>query len=185
MQKALETLGIRASGKISLDILLGESFNGNLYGMTHDQIDRICALRDIVAKYNGMGRTSRNPVTNSRDAASIMHSSMKDLGHEEVRVAFLNSANRPIATEMIFKGSTREVVISPKEILSKALSMNASGIILYHNHPSDDVHPSRNDISQTSHLKDACDALDISLLDHIIIGRHSYYSFSDETVSSI
>lgn len=185
MHRALEKLGIKPAKKISLEILLGESFNGHLYGMSEEEIDRVNALRDIVSEYNCTGRSKSKTITNSREAAMVVHASMKNLGHEEVRVAFLNSANRLITTEQIFKGSTSEVIINPKNILSKALSMNASGIILFHNHPSENVNPSRNDIEQTSRLKDACKALDICLLDHIIIGKHSYYSFSDETVSSI
>jgi len=185
MQKALETLGIRASENLSLDILLGESFNGNVYGMPLEQMEKVRALRDLVSQYNNSCCLSSKHIQNSREAAEVMYMSMKDMGHEEVRAAFVNASNRIIATETIFRGSTREVTISPKDILSRALCVNATGIILYHNHPSTDVHPSMNDISQTARLKSACESLDITLLDHIIIGKCGYYSFSDESVSKI
>jgi len=185
MQKALETLGIKTSTKITLEVLLGESFNGNLFGMGQEQIDKVSALRDIVAKYNGKCTIKEETLKASSDAARLMYGPMKDLGHEEVRVAFLNSANRVLLTDTVFKGSAREVNISPREILSKALCVNATGIILYHNHPSSDVRPSQSDIKQTERLKDACSSLDVNLVDHIIIGKNSYFSFADEAESPI
>lgn len=184
MQNALETLGISPIQTVSLEVLLGESFNGNLYGMPNEQIARVHALREIVTEYNSQRKEERTPIRGPHQAAGLVYRSMKDLGHEEVRVAFLNQANEVIAIETVFSGTTDSVVISPKDILSRALSFNAAGIILFHNHPSSNVLPSSSDIRNTSQLKDACGALDIRLLDHIIIGKRSFYSFSEEKAST-
>lgn len=184
MQNALKTLGIQPSKHITLDILLSESFNGRLYNMESDQIEKVHALRDIVIAYNS-SRPVPQKVFNSMDAAKVLYGLMADLGHEEVWVVYLNTANNVISSEKVFSGTKQEVTISPREILSKALSCGASAIILYHNHPSGDPMPSRADIERTATLRKACDALDVPLLDHIIISKGIYYSFSEEKKNSI
>ena len=184
MQKALETLGITPNEQISLDILLSESFNGRLYGMQAQQIERVQALRDIVTAYNS-SRPVPQKICNSTDAVKVMYGRMADLGHEEVWVVYLNSGNDVISSEKVFSGTKQEVTISAKDILSRALSCGASAIILYHNHPSGNTRPSLADIKRTESLKAACDALDVPLLDHIIISKGAYYSFSDEKQEKI
>ena len=185
MQKALKRLGIHPSQKISLDVMLGEHFNGRLYGLDEEQIGRVRALRDIVASYEKSHRTAVKKVACSRDAVSIFHPMMKDLEHEEVAVAFLNNSNAVLHTETLYRGAIAEVAFSPRDIISRALSVNATGIIVAHNHPSGEPHPSVNDIRQTEELKKACDLMGISLLDHIIISRRKFYSFSDEAEINI
>jgi DNA repair protein RadC len=81
---------------------------------------------------------------------------------------------------MVFKGSVDNVLISPRVILAKALSLNASNIILYHNHPSGSVKPSASDIKMTNNLKKACTLLEVNLIDHLILSREECYSFADE-----
>ena len=105
---------------------------------------------------------------------------LRDLAHEEVWVAFLTSCNTVISVEMVFKGSVDNVLISPRVILAKALSLDASNIILYHNHPSGSVKPSVSDIKMTNNLKKACTLLEVNLIDHLILSREECYSFADE-----
>ena len=73
-----------------------------------------------------------------------------------------------------------ETVMDVKIILQTALKVHASGIILSHNHPSGNLHPSEPDKQITSKIKEACKVLDLHLLDHIILTEESYYSFTDE-----
>ncbi len=65
-------------------------------------------------------------------------------------------------------------------ILAVALKCNATGIVIVHNHPSGNLKPSEQDKNITDKLRKACEILDIVLLDHLIISKNSYYSFSDE-----
>jgi len=185
MQNALRKLGITPDTELSLEIILGESFNGSLYGLSAEQMERISALRDIVASYEKSSVMEICQIRNSSDAARAVYPFMKSMGHEEVMTLFLNSNNDIIHRENIFKGSLREVTISPRDIIARALAVSASGIILIHNHPSGNPLPSAADIRQTEALKKACDAMGISLLDHIIISKGKYYSFSDEQTSEI
>lgn len=185
MQNALRKLGIVPDKDLSLEVILGESFNGSLYGLSGEQMERISALREIVASYEKTSGRKVEQIRNSADAAAAVYHQMKNMGHEEVVTLFLNSNNEIIHRESIFKGSTSEVNISPRDIVSKALCVNATGLILVHNHPSGNPLPSTADIRQTEALKNACETLGLALLDHIIISKGKYYSFSDEETSKI
>lgn len=174
-------LGLQLNENIPLDILLGENFNGSLYGLTPDQTQMVRALREVVTEYNSTKKENMNtPITDSSKAANLVHGMLKNLDHEEVWAAFLTSANTVISVEMIFKGSLESVVISPRTLLAKALSLNASSLLLYHNHPSGSVLPSESDIKMTNNLKKACTLLEMRLLDHLIISKNLCYSFADE-----
>ena len=184
--QALARLGIKVDESVSLDILLGENFNGKLYGMTKVQIEKVRALREVLVTYNNMDSRDKDvTVTGSLVAVNVLYNRMKDLDHEEVWIAFLSRSNKVIRTEMLFKGALSEVMLDHRTVISKALCYNASAVILYHNHPSGNPEPSRTDINQTSKLKDACGIMNIVLLDHIIISRGKYYSFAEEEIQSV
>ena len=179
--KALAQLGLKVNGEIPLDILLSENFNGSLYGMTQEESAKVRALRQVVTQYNKSHSSDKSqPVTDSPKAAGLVYGMLRDLAHEEVWVAYLTTSNTVISVEMVFKGSVDNVLISPRVILAKALSLDASNIILYHNHPSGSVMPSASDIKMTANLKKASTLLEVNLLDHLIISKEECYSFADE-----
>lgn len=99
---------------------------------------------------------------------------------EEVKLVLLNRANVVLGTFELSKGGTSGTIVDIKLILSVALKCNAHSIVLCHNHPSGNLKPSKADISITAKLKQACGYLDINLLDHLIITKNKYYSFTDE-----
>lgn len=185
MQKALAKLGIRPAQQVSLEVLLGEHFNGRLYGMDRRQMERVDALREVVASYERSTAEPVKKVACAKDAVRMLHPLMGGLSHEEVTVIFLNNMNAVLHVETLYRGSTGEVAFGARDILSRALSVNATAVIVAHNHPSGDPSPSVCDISQTEKLKKACDVLEVSLLDHIIISRRRYYSFAEERTSAI
>ena len=184
--QALARLGIKVDESVSLDILLGENFNGKLYRLTPVQIEKVKALRELLNTYNSSKRTNDEvQITNSAVAVEVMYDTLKNLDHEEVWVAFLNRDNKVLKTEMIFKGALSEVCWSIRSVLAKALSYNASAILLYHSHPSGNPAPSQADIKATVDLKRACSLMDVQLIDHIVISRGKYYSFADEEIQSV
>ena len=145
--KALTQLGLKVNGEIPLEILLSENFNGSLYGMTQEESAKVRALRQVVTQYNRTHSSDRShPVTDSQKAADLVYGMLRDLAHEEVWVAYLTTSNTVISVEMVFKGSVDNVLISPRVILAKALSLDATNIILYHNHPSGSVMPDRKSV---------------------------------------
>ncbi len=96
---------------------------------------------------------------------------------EVMRVLFLNGGNRLIGEEEFGTGSPRRILIQPRTILKRALELDASGIILAHNHPGGNAMPSSNDMKFTQSIKILCSELEISLQDHIIISEHEWTSF--------
>ena len=179
--QALETLGLKLKEQIGLEELLSENFNPQLYGLTSDQEEKICALRDIVTTYI----TTREDITGkvirrSEDAVQIAGDRLRRLEHEELWVAFMNKSNVVISFEMLFKGGQDGVIISRRDIIAKALSKGAVNIILFHNHPSGCPTPSVSDIEQTRMLSKSCKVMEMQMLDHIIVSPGCYYSFADE-----
>jgi DNA repair protein RadC len=99
---------------------------------------------------------------------------------EEVKIILLNRANVVIGIYHLSKGGLTGCIVDVKLVLSVALKALASSIIVVHNHPSGNLKPSEADKGITSRLKRACDTVEITLLDHLIITKTSFFSFKDE-----
>lgn len=108
------------------------------------------------------------------------HTTMAHLEMEQFRVLYLDRKNVLIADEAQAKGTVDHVPVYPREVAKRALELNASAIILVHNHPSGDPSPSRSDIDMTRQVAAACDALGLTLHDHLIIGKSRELSFRSE-----
>lgn len=90
---------------------------------------------------------------------------------EVLAACFLTSQNGVIATREIFRGTIRTIHASPREILKLALQLNAGSILIAHNHPSNDVTPSRDDLKFTSQISRACRIMGIQFVDHLVLGK--------------
>ena len=99
---------------------------------------------------------------------------------EEAKILLLNRNNNVLGIYSLAKGGLTSCVVDVRIILSIALKTLATGIILVHNHPSGNLKPSQADLDITKKLKQSCDLLDISFLDHLIITKDNYFSFADE-----
>jgi len=122
----------------------------------------------------------KNQVSSSLDVYELIHSGMRDLTREEFWIILLDRRSKVIAIEEIHIGGMSAMVVDPKIIFQKALERKASSVILSHNHPSGSPSPSMEDIRLTEKVKLAGSYIDIKVVDHIIIGDGSYYSFADE-----
>lgn len=101
---------------------------------------------------------------------------------EEVKIVLLNRAQIVLGIYELSKGGVSGTVVDIKIILGIALKCNASSIVIAHNHPSGNLEPSEADKSITKRLKEASKILDLNLLDHLIITKEGYYSFSDNGI---
>ena len=99
---------------------------------------------------------------------------------EQFRVLFLDTRNRLVADEAQATGTVNHTPVYPREVVKRALELQATAIILVHNHPSGDPTPSADDITMTREVKAAANALTITLHDHIIIGNGRWLSFRRE-----
>jgi DNA repair protein RadC len=95
---------------------------------------------------------------------------------------YLNSKNDLIERKLLFMGTVNRSVVHPREVFKYAYLSSATGIVCMHNHPSGDVMPSKDDIMFTKALVEVGRVQNIPVLDHIIIGEDSYYSFSEQGI---
>lgn len=117
-------------------------------------------------------------VLSSWDAlVDYCHTAMSHRETEQFRILFLDRKNVVIADEEQAKGTVDHVPVYPREVVKRALELNASALILVHNHPSGDPTPSEADISMTAQIQDAAHVLGITLHDHLIIGKSRELSF--------
>ncbi|KKM07321.1 hypothetical protein LCGC14_1735090 [marine sediment metagenome] len=105
------------------------------------------------------------------------HTTMAHRATEQFRVLFLDTKNILIADEEQARGTVDHVPVYPREVVKRALELNAKALILVHNHPSGDPTPSQSDITMTEQVAHACEALGLVLHDHLIIGKSSELSF--------
>jgi DNA repair protein RadC len=124
----------------------------------------------------------REVIRSSKDAYHVFYPQMADLPHEEFCVLLTNRAARVITVSTIGRGSIQGVVVDIRLIVKMALENHASGIILCHNHPSGNPHPSEEDKKLTKSVKEAAALFNIALHDHIIIAEKRYFSFADENL---
>jgi len=96
---------------------------------------------------------------------------------EQFRVLFLDNRNRLVADEAQGRGTVNHTPVYPREVVKRALELQASGLILVHNHPSGDPTPSSADLQMTQELQRAAAALGITIHDHLVIGRGGQASF--------
>lgn len=108
------------------------------------------------------------------------HTVMAHRDTEQFRVLFLDTKNTLIADESQAQGTVDHVPVYPREVVKRALELNAASILLVHNHPSGDPTPSQSDISMTEQIKLAANALGITVHDHLIIGKNTEFSFRAE-----
>jgi DNA repair protein RadC len=123
-------------------------------------------------------RVMQRNVISSWDAVlDYCHTTMAHRETEHFRILFLNRKNVLIADEEQAKGTVDHVPVCPREVVKRALELNASAIILVHNHPSGDPTPSDADVAMTEQINTAVQALGLTLHDHLIIGRSREVSF--------
>ena len=123
-------------------------------------------------------RVMNRPVLSSWDALiDYCHTAMSHRETEQFRILFLDRKNVLIADEEQAKGTVDHVPVYPREVVKRALELNASALILVHNHPSGDPTPSDADITMTGQVQDAAQVLGITLHDHLIIGKSRELSF--------
>lgn len=122
----------------------------------------------------------RKKITSSKDLFDLFEPQLVDLPHEEFWIGLLNGANKVIEIKRLTQGGSRQTVVDIPMLLKMALEKSAQAVVVAHNHPSGQNRPSHEDEQITRRIKTGCEAIGITLVDHIIIARGVYYSFVDE-----
>lgn len=141
----------------------------------------VLKLLEAGAQRLARARLLDRPVLSSWQALlDYCHTAMSHRETEQFRVLYLDRKNRLLADEAQGEGTVDHVPVYPREVMRRALALNASALILVHNHPSGDPSPSRADIEMTNRIRDACDTFGIVLHDHLVIGKSRELSFCAE-----
>ncbi|WP_372610372.1 RadC family protein [Aquicoccus sp.] len=143
----------------------------------------ICELKIVEAAAQRLARSRvmQRHVVSSWDALlDYCHTTMAHRDTEQFRVLYLDRKNVLIADEEQARGTVDHVPVYPREVVKRALELNASALILVHNHPSGDPTPSPEDIAMTGQVEAAAQALGLTLHDHLIIGKSAELSFRAE-----
>ena len=148
------------------------SDNGTLLDHVSDE--------DLRQAYQSRFRVNTGDVLNSsRKVADHLSTYLNGRLKETFVVIYLNGRNAVIDTFVMFEGTVNQAVVYPREIVKCALLFNAVAVIIGHNHPSGQLRPSEDDQRITRRIKQACEAMDLTLLDHVIIAAGEFFSFAD------
>lgn len=138
-------------------------------------------LIEAIGHRMARAKVINKPLLSSWDALlDYCQSAMAHRDLEQFRILFLDRKNVLIADEAQQTGTVDHVPVYPREVVKRALELNASALILVHNHPSGDPTPSQADLDMTNAIRDAAEVLNIVIHDHLIIGKSATLSFRSE-----
>jgi len=175
------TKRILMSAKNNLDMLGKMSFHELQKFRGIGEAKAITIMAALELGRRRMQETAKEKITinKSVDVFEYFQPLLADLSHEEFWIMFLNRANCVIEISKHSMGGVSGTIVDYKLIIKRAIELLAQSLIICHNHPSGNNTPSKNDIDVTEKLRSAAKFFEISILDHIIVGNNSYYSFSD------
>lgn len=161
-------------GKISIKDMMRVNGIGEARAVT------LVAALELGRRRHGTENLVKTRLTSSGQLAAFLKASLKDYPYEVFAIVFLNKSNKVKHFEVISKGGINHTIVDPRIIFLKALEVQATSMVLCHNHPSGSLRPSRADEEITARLKSAGKLLDIEVVDHLIVSDEGYYSFADE-----
>ncbi|MFL9845832.1 RadC family protein [Flavobacterium rhizosphaerae] len=167
---------LNALGKLSVKQLM------NFKGIGEAKAVSIAAAMELGRRRREEDVLDLKQITSSRSVFEIMQPIIGELPHEEFWIIYLNNSNKVIYKTQLSKGGLTGTIVDVRLVYKTALEHNAVAIILVHNHPSGVLKPSEQDKQVTRQLKAAGHALDVKVLDHVIVTEHSYMSFADEGI---
>ena len=188
--------GSRNESAVELSKRIFASVNNNLNELGKLSIKQLMQFKGIgeakavtIAAALEIGRRRRGEeaqkiikISSSKDVFELLQPTMGELPHEEFWIVYLNNSNKVMHTAQLSKGSITGTLVDVRLVMKRALELGAVALVLAHNHPSGTLVPSKADKQITEKLKNASIALDIKVLDHLIITQNDYFSFADETI---
>jgi DNA repair protein RadC len=185
-------IGVKGKDAVSLARELINQFGGlrgllnanrkdleRIKGLGSAKIAQLLAATEIAKRQLKEKIIGKTVIHGPEDMIEYLSMSMSNLKEEVFKVVYLNSANIVLAVEDLFKGTVDQSAVYPREIIKRAFELNASGLIFVHNHPSGNLKPSQNDLSLNQKLVDACLAVNLAPLDHLIISQTGYISLKN------
>ncbi len=158
-----------------LDATQMELENSSAIGPTSATLIRL--IKALCGAYLASRIERRDLLSSPREVVDFCKVTLSGLAHEAFMVIYLNTKNEAVGHEIVHEGTIDRAVIYPRRLIEAALAHHAAGLILVHNHPSGDPAPSDEDRRLTRTMIEATRAMDIRILDHIIVGRDRHFSF--------
>ena len=169
-------------------------YHNNLNELGKASVDELCRFKGIgpakaitILAASELGKRrkeedirERLSIVSSKDVYECFYPLMCDLLTEECWLLLLNQASKVIDKVRVSTGGLSATAVDVRCILHEALLKRASAIALCHNHPSGNIHPSREDDRLTEQLRQACQIMNIRLVDHVILTDGCFYSYADE-----
>ncbi len=185
-------VGVRGENAVQMGQRLLQDMGG-LPGLHRATFDEVCRQKGIgpakAAQLKAaieLGRRlaasqpqERPQITSPADAAALVQYEMSALEQEELRVFLLDTRNRVLDIRTVYRGSLNSSQVRVGELFRDAIRKNAAAIIVAHNHPSGDPTPSPDDVAVTRAIVEAGKLLDISVLDHLVIGQGRFVSLKE------
>ena len=186
--------GSRNESAVGLSKRILASVNNNLNNLGKLTIKQLTQFKGIgeakavtIVAALEMGRRRRGEeaqkitkINASADVFELLQPIVGELEHEEFWIVYLNNSNKVLHTAQLSKGGITGTLVDVRLVMRQALEFGAVALVLAHNHPSGTLKPSGADKQITQKLKAAAMALDIKILDHLIITQKDYFSFADE-----
>jgi DNA repair protein RadC len=151
-------------------------------GFGDSSLALIKAIAELEARreYERMIATDKGRISSPSDAVAFARAKIAGRKDEAFLVILLDTKNKIRGYSIEQEGTVNQAVVYPRKIIESALRLGASGVILVHNHPSGETAPSSHDIRLTEEIAKAAKPMDITVLDHIIVGKKESFSFKDE-----
>jgi len=166
--------GLRGFLSLEANALKGEK------GLGQAKVATLLAANEIARRALREDLIGKNVVRDPESVIEYLYATMRDRKREVFKVLFLNKANQIIDEADLFEGTVDEAAVHPRELVKAALDRHATAIILVHNHPSGRTEPSAEDRAITAKLQTACSVVSIKVLDHVIVGDNSCFSFREK-----
>ncbi|QDH17883.1 RadC family protein [Swingsia samuiensis] len=143
-------------------------------------IPMIKVLQELGLRYNKQRMPSKDIIRNEKELIEYLSSRLSREVIEQFRILFLDDEKSLISDEAQARGTINHTPVYPREVARRALELNATSLILVHNHPSGDPSPSKADLDMTKHIQITLETIGIELFDHFIIGNGVHTSFKKE-----
>lgn len=137
-------------------------------------------MAPLSRRYQSCKFKGKHQLNSSQKAGEYAMHLFTDIPYECFYLICLNNQNQIRHAAKTFEGTINEAAVYPRLVVETALKHRASSVILAHNHPGGSIKPSQGDIQVTKRIKEALDAIDIKVVDHIIVGDNRYYSFAED-----
>lgn len=146
-------------------------------GLGPETVTMIAFMRAVMKRYFMDTLQKKEMLRSPDEVVQFCRASLEGEKDEIFEVLYLSIKNTVLGCERLSSGTIDRTAVAPRKVVENALKARAAGLILVHNHPSGNATPSREDILVTEEIIRAARALDITVLDHIIIGKNEHYSF--------